>query len=60
MLNGLILELAPGFLFNGFILLRSAVLLHVWPRVEALLLGAVTNFFGTLGTGSFAPTTAAT
>jgi uncharacterized membrane protein YfcA len=58
MLNGLILALALGFLFNGFILLRSAVLLHAWPRVEALLLGAVTNFFDTLGIGSFAPTTA--
>ncbi len=58
MLNGLILALALGFLLNGFILLRSAVLLHAWPRVEAVLLGAVTNFFDTLGIGSFAPTTA--
>lgn len=57
-LHALILVLALGFLFNGFILLRSAVLQHAWPRVEAVLLGAVTNFFDTLGIGSFAPTTA--
>ena len=28
------------------------------PRPEAVALGAVTNFFDTLGIGSFAPTTA--
>jgi uncharacterized membrane protein YfcA len=28
------------------------------PKLEAILLGAVTNFFDTLGIGSFAPTTA--
>ena len=28
------------------------------PRAEAVALGAVTNFFDTLGIGSFAPTTA--
>ncbi|HZP65895.1 MAG TPA: hypothetical protein VFB32_06260, partial [Rudaea sp.] len=28
------------------------------PRREAVALGAVTNFFDTLGIGSFAPTTA--
>ena len=28
------------------------------PRLEAIILGAVTNFFDTLGIGSFAPTTA--
>jgi uncharacterized membrane protein YfcA len=28
------------------------------PRIEAIALGAVTNFFDTLGIGSFAPTTA--
>src|SRR5215510_3348335 len=28
------------------------------PKVEAIGLGAVTNFFDTLGIGSFAPTTA--
>lgn len=28
----------------------------LWPRCEAIALGAVTNFFDTLGIGSFAPT----
>ena len=28
------------------------------PRAEAVAVGAVTNFFDTLGIGSFAPTTA--
>ena len=28
------------------------------PRIEAIVLGAVTNFFDTLGIGSYAPTTA--
>jgi uncharacterized membrane protein YfcA len=30
-----------------------------WPSLTSLALGAVTNFFDTLGVGSFAPTTAA-
>ncbi len=30
----------------------------VWPTLEAVALGAVVNFFDTLGIGSFAPTTA--
>src|SRR5260221_12281910 len=29
-----------------------------WPSLEATLLGAVVNFFDTLGIGCFAPTTA--
>ncbi|MFM5923929.1 MAG: TSUP family transporter [Novosphingobium sp.] len=39
-------------------LLRHAYGQQAWPRAEAVLLGAVTNFFDTLGIGSFAPTTA--
>ena len=31
---------------------------RAWPRPEATLLGTVTNFFDTLGIGSFAPTMA--
>jgi uncharacterized membrane protein YfcA len=36
-------------------LLRAMV---AWPRVEAIVVGAITNFFDTLGIGSFAPTMA--
>ncbi len=50
--------LALGALGNGFILLRNAFSQHAWPRGEAVLLGAVTNFFDTLGVGSFAPSMA--
>ena len=39
-------------------LLQAAVARAEWPRVEATVLGAVTNFFDTLGIGSFAPTMA--
>ena len=39
-------------------LLQAAVVRAAWPRVEAIVLGAVTNFFDTLGIGSFAPTMA--
>ena len=38
---------------------RAAVRLGQWrPSAEGVVLGAVTNFFDTLGIGSFAPTTA--
>ncbi|HEV8694238.1 MAG TPA: TSUP family transporter [Lysobacter sp.] len=41
------------------VLLRTAVRRHeLRPNAEAIALGAVTNFFDTLGIGSFAPTTA--
>ncbi|MBV9330522.1 MAG: permease [Alphaproteobacteria bacterium] len=40
-------------------LLRVAMRKSSWrPSIESILLGAVTNFFDTLGIGSFAPTTA--
>lgn len=40
------------------VLLRAAIAQHAAPSPEAVLLGAVTNFFDTLGIGSFAPSTA--
>jgi hypothetical protein len=40
------------------ILLRAAVTRRATPTLEGILLGAITNFFDTLGIGSFAPTTA--
>jgi uncharacterized membrane protein YfcA len=46
---------AVGF---SFLLLRKAIATRAAPRLEAVVLGAVTNFFDTLGIGSFAPTMA--
>lgn len=40
------------------ILRQAAKTHHLMPRGEAVLLGSVTNFFDTLGIGSFAPTIA--
>lgn len=41
------------------VLLRTAIKrAQAAPKLEAIALGAVTNFFDTLGIGSFAPTTA--
>lgn len=43
----------------AILLLRAAIATHqTVPRVEPILLGAVTNFLDTLGVGSFAPTMA--
>jgi len=39
-------------------LIRSAIARGAVPKVEAVVLGAITNFFDTLGIGSFAPTMA--
>lgn len=58
MLTAILILLALGALGNGFILLRGAISQQAWPRGEAVLLGAATNFFDTLGIGSFAPTMA--
>ena len=56
LLLGAISFLAVGYLV---LLLRAAASAQALrPRAEAVLLGAVTNFFDTLGIGSFAPTTA--
>jgi hypothetical protein len=40
------------------ILLRAALARRATPTLEGVVLGAITNFFDTLGIGSFAPTTA--
>src|SRR5437763_385325 len=42
----------------GYALVRAAIAARVAPGIEALALGAVVNFFDTLGIGSFATTTA--
>jgi len=56
MLIALLVPLTLAILFYGFVLLRSAIEKGAVPNVEAIVLGAVVNFFDTLGIGSFAPT----
>jgi uncharacterized membrane protein YfcA len=58
MLITLLILLGLAILIYGSALLRAAVAKRVAPGIEALALGAVVNFFDTLGIGSFAPTTA--
>jgi uncharacterized membrane protein YfcA len=58
MLIALLVPLCLAVLGFTVILLRAAVARHAWPTIEGVVLGAITNFFDTLGIGSFAPTTA--
>jgi uncharacterized membrane protein YfcA len=58
-LTFLIVSLSAGALSYGAYLLWSAArAAQLQPNGEAIVLGAVTNFFDTLGIGSFAPTIA--
>jgi uncharacterized membrane protein YfcA len=58
MLVALLVSLALAIFGFTVILARAAIANHARPTVEGVILGAVTNFFDTLGIGSFAPTTA--
>jgi len=58
MLMALLIPLVLVTLFYSASLLRSTLVKHAIPKIEAIALGAVTNFFDTLGIGSFAPTMA--
>jgi uncharacterized membrane protein YfcA len=58
MLVALLVPLILAILAYTFILLRAAIASRATPNVEGMVLGAVTNFFDTLGIGSFAPTMA--
>ena len=58
MLTLLMIPLVIAALVCTAMLVRGALAQHAVPRAEAVLLGAVTNFFDTLGIGSFAPTMA--
>src|SRR4051812_18476840 len=58
MLFALMIPLSLAILLFGLILIRAAVVRRSIPTAEAVVLGAVTNFFDTLGIGSFAPTMA--
>lgn len=56
MLVALLVPLALASLLFTVVLIRAVLARRAWPTFEAMLLGAVTNFFDTLGIGSFAPT----
>jgi uncharacterized membrane protein YfcA len=58
MLIALLVPLALAILLFAGILIRSAIAKRALPSAEAMVVGAVVNFFDTLGIGSFAPTTA--
>jgi uncharacterized membrane protein YfcA len=58
MLIALLIPLGLAILTYAVVLTRTAIAQRVRPDIEALGLGAVVNFFDTLGIGSFAPTAA--
>jgi uncharacterized membrane protein YfcA len=58
MLIALLVPLALAILLFAFILIRAAVAKRTVPNLEMIAVGAVVNFFDTLGIGSFATTTA--
>jgi uncharacterized membrane protein YfcA len=58
MLIALLVPLGLASLAFTIILMRAAISCRAVPKLEGLVLGAVTNFFDTLGIGSFAPTAA--
>jgi uncharacterized membrane protein YfcA len=58
MLTALLIPLALAVIVYAVTLVRAALARRAVPRLEAIVLGAVTNFFDTLGIGSFAPTMA--
>jgi hypothetical protein len=58
MLIALLIPLSLAILTYTFVLARTAIAKRAAPTGEALILGAVVNFFDTFGIGSFAQTTA--
>jgi uncharacterized membrane protein YfcA len=58
MLIALLMPLGLAVLLFGLILVRDALRQRALPKLEAVVVGAIVNFFDTLGIGSFAPTTA--
>lgn len=58
MLIALLIPVGLAVLLFAIVLLRAAIRQSATPSLEALVVGAVVNFFDTLGIGSFAPTTA--
>ena len=58
MLIALLIPLGLAALWFVVALAKAAIAQGAVPRLEAVVLGAITNFFDTLGIGSFAPTMA--
>jgi uncharacterized membrane protein YfcA len=58
MLIALLIPLGLAILLFGYYLVRAAIAQRVVPSFETIVVGAIVNFFDTLGIGSFAPTTA--
>src|SRR5665213_3819278 len=58
MLIALLIPLVLAMVFYAATLIRAAIARGATPGLEAAALGAITNFFDTLGIGSFAPTIA--
>ena len=58
MLIALLIPIVLAMIVYGAMLFRAAVAAGAVPRLETAILGAITNFFDTLGIGSFAPTMA--
>src|SRR5690349_22357006 len=58
LLIAVLVPVALAILVYGVVLGRAAWAARAVPNLEALALGAVVNFFDTLGIGSFAQTTA--
>jgi len=57
MLLAILIPVALAMAAYVAILLRAVIRRKAWPSLEATILGAVVNFFDTLGIGSFATTT---
>ena len=58
MLLALLIPITLAMILFGAVVLRAAIAQRAKPSGEALVLGAIVNFFDTLGIGSFATTTA--
>jgi uncharacterized membrane protein YfcA len=58
MLTIILIIIGVAILYYAAVLARAAIAAKALPNVEALILGAVVNFFDALGIGSFATTTA--
>ena len=58
MLIALLVPLTLAILLYAVTLLKAVIDRRATPSIEAVAVGAVVNFFDTLGIGSFAPTTA--
>lgn len=58
MLMVILVIIGVAISYFAFALIRAAIAQRTVPNLEALILGAVVNFFDALGIGSFATTTA--